>query len=61
MAPRDFSQLESELKQAVSNLKDAKDPTLRRERLLKLRLLLAEIDQLLLEASDSLNADHRIP
>jgi hypothetical protein len=43
----EFVKLERELEEAVSNLKKATDPDLRRELLRNMRLLLAEADRLL--------------
>ena len=52
MTERDFRQLEKNLEHAVSKLKAAKDPTLRRDLLLEMRILLAEADRLHLDVSD---------
>jgi hypothetical protein len=45
----DFSQLQRELEHTVLKLKGTKDPKLRRDLLLQMRLLLMEADHLLFE------------
>jgi hypothetical protein len=52
MAERDFAQLEKDLEQAVSKLKETRDPKLRRRLLQDLRRLLAEADHILFEPPD---------
>ena len=52
MPERDFARLEQDLDQAVSRLKETKDPKLRRDLLVELRLLLREADRPLLKCSD---------
>ena len=54
MSERDFRQLEHDLDQAVTRLKGTKDPTLRRDLLLEMRMLLTEADRLLLREPESL-------
>ena len=56
MSERDFRQLEHDLDQAVTRLKGTKDPKVRRDLLLEMRLLLAEADRLLLKESESLSS-----
>ena len=50
MKPRDFQQLQRDLEEAMSNLKNANDPNARRELLAEMRRLLAEADRFNLEA-----------
>jgi TATA-binding protein-associated factor Taf7 len=52
MTERDFVQLEKDLEQAVSKLKETRDPKLRRRLLQDLRRLLAEADHILFEPPD---------
>jgi hypothetical protein len=56
MSERDFRQLEHDLDQAVTRLKGTKDPKVRRDLLLEMRLLLVEADRLLLKESESLSS-----
>jgi hypothetical protein len=56
MSQRDFRQVQHDLDQAVTRLKGTKDPELRRNLLLEMRLLLAEADGLLLEEPESLSS-----
>ena len=58
MSERNFQRLERELDQALSNLKNTKDPQLRRELLLEMRLLLLAADRLLFETPERLPATH---
>jgi len=55
---RDFRQLEHDLDQAVTRLKGTKDPKLRRDLLLEMRMLLTEADRLLLGEPESLPSLH---
>jgi hypothetical protein len=56
MSERAFSELEHDLDQAVARLKATKDPELRRDLLLKMRLLLVEADGLNLEKTKSVSS-----
>ncbi len=56
MNERSFSDLENDLDQAVARLKATKDPQLRRDLLLKMRLLLVEADCLLLDETKSVSS-----
>jgi flagellar motor switch protein FliG len=45
MTPRDFNQMQRDLEEAMSKLKEARDPNARRELLAEMRRLLAEADR----------------
>jgi hypothetical protein len=45
MTPKDFQQLQLDLEEAISKLKKAKEPDVRRELLVEMRRLLAEADR----------------
>jgi hypothetical protein len=53
MTHRDFRQLQRALEEALSKLKETKEPKLRRNLLLEMRSLLAEADRLLLDGADT--------
>ena len=53
MTDRDFRQLQRALEEALSKLKETKEPKLRRNLLLEMRCLLAEADRLLLDGADT--------
>jgi hypothetical protein len=45
MTPKDFQQLQHDLEEAMSKLKNARDPKARRDLLVEMRRLLAEADR----------------